>query len=196
MKNAVATHYDLLLENGNDPVTDPPALRAYMDGYDGEPFVQELLASPLSSVLEIGCGTGRMAERIIQKTGSFLGIDLSPKSVEKAKSRFPSTRFLCGDFLTYPFNERFSLIFSTLAFMHIEHKKSAIEKIFSLLKKSGKFVLCIDQDTRTVVDTGYSAVTVYPDDPQETERLFNAVGFQTVKIQKTERGFVFSAVKE
>ena len=35
-------HYDLLIEEGNDPVLDPPALAAYMDGWDGEILLDAL----------------------------------------------------------------------------------------------------------------------------------------------------------
>lgn len=32
-------HYDLLMQEGNDPVNDPPILQDYMDKWDGQPFI-------------------------------------------------------------------------------------------------------------------------------------------------------------
>ena len=31
----VQTHYDLLIKENNDPFRDPPALRKYMESWDG-----------------------------------------------------------------------------------------------------------------------------------------------------------------
>ena len=34
----VITHYDLLVDENNDPFRDPPPLQEYMNGWDGELF--------------------------------------------------------------------------------------------------------------------------------------------------------------
>ena len=47
-------HYDLLVSEGNDPVLDPPDLAAYMDGWDGDAFLDALCLESSSRVLEIG----------------------------------------------------------------------------------------------------------------------------------------------
>ena len=62
-KTDVSIHYDLLLAEGQDPVRDPAPLRAYMDKWDGKPFLDALQLSPEKTVLEIGVGTGRLAVR-------------------------------------------------------------------------------------------------------------------------------------
>ena len=35
----VKTHYDLLVEENNDPFRDPPALRKHMESWDGQVFL-------------------------------------------------------------------------------------------------------------------------------------------------------------
>ena len=35
----VIDHYDLLIEEQNDPFRDPPVLQEYMSKWDGEPFL-------------------------------------------------------------------------------------------------------------------------------------------------------------
>ena len=41
MNTDVVTHYDLLIDEGNDPVNDPKSLQKYMDKWDGQPFRRE-----------------------------------------------------------------------------------------------------------------------------------------------------------
>ena len=38
----VIDHYDLLIEEQNDPFRDPPVLQEYMNKWDGEPFLEAL----------------------------------------------------------------------------------------------------------------------------------------------------------
>ena len=38
MTNDVIIHYDLLIDEGQDPVCDPPLLQEYMNKWDGELF--------------------------------------------------------------------------------------------------------------------------------------------------------------
>ena len=53
----IREHYDLLIEENNDPVYDPEPLKSYMDKWDGRVFLEELQLTSEKSVLEIGVGT-------------------------------------------------------------------------------------------------------------------------------------------
>lgn len=101
------------------------------------------------TALEIGVGTGRLALRVCEKCGSFTGIDISPKTIERAKGNlreFSNTSLICGNYLTLQFDKSFDVIYSSLTFMHIEDKQTAIEKTADLLTPSGRFVLSIDKN--------------------------------------------------
>lgn len=80
-----AKHYDLLIDDGQDPVHDPAPLKAYMNKWDGQAFIEKMQLNKTKSVLEIGVGTGRIAVKVAPCCKSFTGIDLSEKTVEKAK---------------------------------------------------------------------------------------------------------------
>lgn len=85
--NEVANNYDLLVDENNDPVNDPPAVKAYMDKWDGQAFIDEMKLTGSENVLEIGVGTGRLAVQICDKCWIFTGIDISPKTIERAKKK-------------------------------------------------------------------------------------------------------------
>ena len=142
------THYDMLIDEGNDPVYDPEPLKEYMNKWDGELFIEKMKLTKDKTVLEIGIGTGRLALKVATECKTLYGIDISPKTIEKAKinlKEFDNITLIGDDFLTYDFNEKFDVIYSSLTFMHIEDKQAAINKAASLLKENGIFVLSVDK---------------------------------------------------
>ena len=193
----VINHYDALIDENNDPVHDPDAAKAYMDKWDGQAFISELQLSTDKSVLEIGVGTGRLAMRVCDKCGNFTGIDISPKTITRAKENlreFPNVRLICGDFLTYQFDKTYDLIYSSLTFMHIQDKCAAIKKVAELLERGGRFVLSISKNQQSELDFGNRHVIVHPDTPEEITSLLTENGLTLVKQFETEFAVIFTAV--
>ena len=71
MIDEIREHYDLLIDEGNDPVLDPPELKEYMNGWDGDLFIDLMELAKNKTVLEIGCGTGRIAVKVAPKVRAF-----------------------------------------------------------------------------------------------------------------------------
>lgn len=195
-------HYDALIDEINDPVCDPVLLREYMDKWDGEVFIEVLQFSPDKTVLEVGVGTGRLAVRICGKCERFTGIDISPKTIERAKENlrgFNNVSLICGNFLTYQFNERFDIIYSSLTFMHIQNKRAAIQRAAILLNPGGRFVLSIDKNQQMEIDyaSGYGSrkIVVYPDTPEEITALITEAGLNIEKQFETEFALIITARK-
>ena len=133
----VKTHYDLLIEENNDPFRDPPALRKHMETWDGPAFLELMELDPSKTILEIGVGTGRLAEKTAGRCRHLTGIDLSPKTIERAGENlrdFQNISLICGDFSVHPFQEQFDVIYSSLTMMHFRDKQAVIRKISALLK--------------------------------------------------------------
>ena len=198
MKNDMALHYDRLIDENNDPVNDPPPLKEYMDKWDGQAFLEKLEVNADKTVLEIGVGTGRLAVRVAPFCRAFTGIDLSPKTIIRAKEHLGTidrVTLICGDFNTYDFSENFDVIYSSLTFMHIEDKQSAVNKVYRLLNPSGRFILSIDKNQEPFIDLGSRRIEIYPDNPEDTESFLKAAGFVITETVETEFACVFVAEK-
>ena len=202
----VRNHYDALIDEIKnplewkvaDPAHDSTPLKEYMNKWDGNSFTEAMQLTPDKSVLEIGVGTGRLALRVYDKCKSFTGIDISPKTIERANENlhdFQNVHLICGDFITYQFDKTFDVIYSSLTFMHIKDKRTAIEKIESLLSLNGRFVLSIDKNQQTEIDYGTRKVPVYPDTPQEINTLLIESGLFIEKQSETEFAVIFVARK-
>ncbi len=197
MTDEMIKHYDNLIKGGNDPVLDPPALQVYMDKWDGALFMDWLGLNPSQRVLEIGCGTGRLAVKVAPLVKTFCGIDISPETIEAAKKHLnaKAVTLICADFLSYDFSESFDLIYSSLTFLHIKDKKAAIQKVFTLLSPGGRFVLSIDKNQNNEIDFGAYKLKIYPDNPENIMHLLKLTGFETIRQFETELASVFSADK-
>ena len=111
--NDIIEHYDKLIDENNDPVNDSPVLKKYMDKWDGKIFIEKMNLNKDKSVLEIGIGTGRLAIEVVNKCKKFVGIDMSPKTIERAKvnlSKFNNVNLICSNFLEHCFDEKFDTI--------------------------------------------------------------------------------------
>ncbi len=199
MNNDVIYHYDKLIDEGNDPVNDPLMLKEYMDKWDGQTFIDKMQLTPEKNVLEIGVGTGRLAVRVAPFCEEFTGIDISPKTIERAKEHlggFVSIHLICADFSEYDFDSRFDAIYSSLTFMHFSEKQKAINKIYGLLNPGGKFVLSIDKNQDEFIDMDTRKLRIHPDKPEEIKTHLKLSGFENVEITETEFGYIFSAERK
>lgn len=197
--SAVSKHYDLLIEENNDPVRDPEPLREYMEKWDGRQFIDSLRLTKEKSVLEIGVGTGRLAVRTAPECRDFFGIDISPKTVKRAKknlSGLNNITLICGDFMSCDFGRKFDVIYSSLTFMHIKDKMAAINKIKLLLTGGGRFVLSIDKNQSDTIEYGTRKIRIYPDRKENIAEYIDQSGMSLIKVLEIEFACIFIAVKQ
>ena len=196
-RSAIIHHYDLLIDENNDPVRDSEPLREYMNKWDGDGFIERMELNAEKSVLEIGVGTGRLAVRVASLCGNFCGIDLSPKTIERGRENlasFNNVNLICGDFLSYEFVEKFDVIYSSLTFMHIADKQNALCKIATLLNTDGRLVVSIDKNPSECIDIGINRIAIYPDTPDAMAEYIKSAGLDLVEQYETEFAVIFVAV--
>ena len=194
----VKTHYDLLIEENNDPFRDPPVLRKHMESWDGQTFLDLMELSPSKTVLEIGIGTGRLAEKTVGRCRHLTGIDLSPKTIERARENlrhYTNLSLICGDFTNYMFQESFDVIYSSLTMIHFEDKKQVIGKMNTLLNPGGLLCLSIDKNQSEWIDMGNRRIRIYPDTPQRTAALAEQAGLKTKMIAEVESAYLLAFIK-
>ena len=194
----VGAHYDLLIEENNDPVRDPVVLQEYMDSWDGRRFLEMLELDPSKSVLEIGVGTGRLAVRTAPYCRHLTGIDMSEKTIERARENlreYPDISLICGDFLTHSFSETFDVIYSSLTMMHFPNKALVIGKMSSLLNDEGILCISIDKNQSEWIDMGNRKVRIYPDTPEEIVTIAGQAGLKTKRVLEIENAYLLAFAK-
>lgn len=194
----VISHYDLLIDEDNDPFRDPPKLQEYMCQWDGEGFIEALELDDNKKVLEIGIGTGRIAVKVAPYCMSLVGIDISPKTIERAKENLKEHKnisFICDDFNVYEFCETYDIIYSSLTMMHFENKAQVISKVDRLLNKNGIFCLSIDKNQSEYIDMGTRKVKVYPDTLENITSLIGQTSMSVTKVIETDNAYIIVSKK-
>lgn len=189
----VIEHYNKLIEENNDPARDPQPLKDYMDKWDGQKFIESMHLDKSKAVLEIGIGTGRLAMKVAPECKSLYGIDVSEKTIQRAAenlSIYSNINLVCADFMSFEFEEQFDVIYSSLTFMHIEEKLSAIQKIAALLRSNGLFVLSIDKNQDEFIDMGDRKIKIYPDNPNDIRSYLSISKLEIINEFETDHAYV------
>jgi len=95
------------------------------------------LLQPSGRVLDNGCGTGHLAE-VLQGL-EIVGVDLSEKMVEKAKTRMKEVHVGRAEELPFP-DESFDSIFCRSLLHHLERPELAVKECYRVLKPGGKII--------------------------------------------------------
>ncbi|HPQ71364.1 MAG TPA: class I SAM-dependent methyltransferase [bacterium] len=111
------------------------------------PFCLQLAARYGDPLLEIGCGTGRIAVPLAEKGYAVTGLDRAASMLDEAKRKASAKnlpiRWVHSDFHDYRTDEKFALIlypFNTIAHLHeVDDILAVFRKIRSLLTPQGRF---------------------------------------------------------
>jgi 2-polyprenyl-3-methyl-5-hydroxy-6-metoxy-1,4-benzoquinol methylase len=108
------------------------------DRYDS--FLLSLVPIDAGSVLDVGCGLGRLAVKLASANREVTAVDLSPEMITRARKQGSAT-FLCGDFLERDFTARqFDCVISAAALHHMP-EDVAVPRMVELLRPGGRLVI-------------------------------------------------------
>ncbi|UUO14782.1 class I SAM-dependent methyltransferase [Dolichospermum heterosporum] len=102
---------------------------------------------PNANVLDLGCGTGRLLNRLATQFPKITatGLDLSPQMLRVARQNNrhrPRLIYLEGNAENLPFAEgQFDAVFNTISFLHYPHPEQVLNEVARVLSPSGKFYL-------------------------------------------------------
>jgi len=100
-------------------------------------------------VLEIGLGQGADSEQIIKRGGLWSGLDLTPESVDRVRTRMslrnlPYQDIKQGSALQNPYSDgSFDIVFSHGVLHHIPDIHTAQREIHRVLKPSGELIVML-----------------------------------------------------
>jgi len=99
-----------------------------------------LKPQPGEHILDLGCGTGTLANEIAKAGATVVGIDSSPEMIDKAKTDYPDIAFKVEDGQNFHFESQFDAVFSNAALHWMMEPKKVMDCVLQCLKPAGRFV--------------------------------------------------------
>ena len=162
----------------------------------GEDVMGWLTPQKDEHVLDVGCGTGTLTEKISESGAIVTGIDTSPEMIAKAKQAYPKIKFFIKDATDFSFEEKFDAVFSNATFHWIKDHSKAIRCIYKNLKQGGRFVY--EMGAKHNVERIHSAVKrvlinqSFHDNTKIEVNYFSSAAEQAVLLEK--EGFTISNI--
>ena len=162
----------------------------------GEDVLGWLVPQEGERILDVGCGTGLLTEKIGETGAVVIGIDSSEEMVAKAKQSFPNIQFFVKDATDFSFKESFDAAFSNATFHWIKKQDKAIQCVYNNLKHGGRFVY--EMGAKHNIENIHSAIKkiLITDGWEENTKIelnyFSSAGEQSVLLERA--GFTISKI--
>lgn len=195
--------------------------RLYGAGADGESLVQHVLRPALftrrdaavalvrerpgASVFDIGCGSGRVAELMLEAgAGRYVGVDFSAPMIELSAARLApfadKVRLITGDFLAAAVDSEFDVVTALGFFDYIEDPAPFVRKMAALCR--GVSIATFprwDWFKGPIRHFRYERLNdcpIYDFSPREVRFLFAAAGFARVELDVRRSGILVRAYRQ
>lgn len=124
-------------------------------------LVDLIAASPCGQrhdlrVLDLGCGTGLVGAAIKPHAAELVGVDLSPKMLERAAQKNVYNRLVCADLVSMMQSEpdaHYDIILAADVFIYVGVLDDVVTQAQRLLKPGG--MLCFSVESSSSPDAGY-----------------------------------------
>ncbi|WP_026576744.1 class I SAM-dependent methyltransferase [Bacillus sp. UNC438CL73TsuS30] len=106
----------------------------------GNSLVELLNPQQGEKILDLGCGTGDLANKLYEFGVEIVGVDKSQNMVEQATRKYAQIQFRVQDATNLDYNNEFDAVFSNATLHWVQPAIQALHGIYKSLKQGGRFV--------------------------------------------------------
>lgn len=106
----------------------------------GEGLISFLQPKNGEHILDVGCGTGDLANQIDTYGATVIGVDATATMIEQAQQKYTHIQFDVRDVKNLGFDNQFDAIFSNATLHWVKEPDKALASMFKTLKKGGRLV--------------------------------------------------------
>jgi trans-aconitate 2-methyltransferase len=154
------------------------------------------------TVLDAGCGSGRMTRHLLERlpSGRVIGVDASPSMIEHARRELGNggVELIVADLADLELDEQVDAIFSNATFHWVGDHDRLFVRLFAALRPGGRLeaqfggegnvaewesaIIRLTKDPRFSAELGEMEVPWYFASPQDTEARLAASGFEIDRV--------------
>lgn len=185
-----------LIEDGYNAIAERFGVwRAGISGSPDEEWLRDLLAKlpKQAAVVELGCGQGVTARRIVDAGHQYVGVDLSIEQLRRARQLVPEADFHHGDFTEMAFDpSSLDAVVALYAFNHLARADLAklLERIPRWLRSGGWLLATFGRSGSEGVQNDWLGVPMFFGSYTERETLDLLRGFGFALIRHEVVGIV------
>ena len=106
----------------------------------GESLLELLNAQPEEHIIDLGCGTGQLTEKIAASGAKVIGLDSDRAMIAQAQTNYPHISFKVADATSFELENPANAIFSNAVLHWVTEAEAAANQIVQALKPGGRFV--------------------------------------------------------
>jgi ubiquinone/menaquinone biosynthesis C-methylase UbiE len=157
----------------------------------------EALTPDSRRVLDVGCGTGRFAARLLKRFGEarVWGVDLSPGMLERCQDRCLTLdgrlQVVRGDSERLPFaDDSFDAVTCAHSFHHYPHQERVLQEMYRVLRPGGRLIIVDGDRDRLWGRLVFDVVVVLMEGKvchlsgEAFRDLYGATGFEDVRQRR------------
>ena len=139
-----------------------------------------------AKVLDIGCGTGRLLNRLAAKYPDFQGIELDfsaemLRQARRSNLHRPRLIFVQGNAAPLRFvDDQFHAVFNTISFLHYAEPERVLAEVYRVLWPGGMFYL-VDPTDRSLTASWHSEMRLYS--REKRQQMGIQAGLECIKHQ-------------
>lgn len=160
-------------------------------------LLKELKGAPCGRLLDVGCGTGELANRLARRGWHVVGLDLCETMLHRARFKLNgyagSVRLTVADSEHVPCAEgSFDVVTCANSFHHYPHHEAVVREMFRVLKPGGQLLLLdgwpdhfMGRIVYDVIITRVEGGRVWHRESHEVRTMFKDAGFTQVTQKRT-----------
>lgn len=122
----------------------------YVDGVSNKDIDKtfELAGNPIDArVVEIGCGAGKDAKYLFEKSGWYAGFDPSEKLLAMAREHVPGANLTKDDAVHYEYPRALDMVFAMASLLHVDREDFGVvmDKLAAAVRPGGLVCLTLKE---------------------------------------------------
>ena len=151
----------------------------------GSDVVDLLDPQPDERILDLGCGTGHLTDRIGDDAAEVVGLDRSAEMIEEARASYPAWEFRRADAREFTVSDPFDAVFSNAVLHWIDDQEAVLGRVADALRPGGRFVAELGGrgNVATIVDAVREELTTRGYEPSVHPWYFPTVGEHATRLE-------------